>query len=105
MVKHIQVQLDGSGGLFNVIAETSRSQVAAMTLSSGQTTGGPNNKHAESDQWLYVISGAGEAVVAGKSVDLSKGSLLLIEAGETHEISNSSDEPLQTINIYAPPEY
>ncbi len=104
-MKHIQMQLDGSGQFFNVIAETSRSQVAAMTLTKGQTTGGPNNKHKSSDQWLYVISGTGEAVVAGESVQLSPGSLLLIEAGETHEISNSGDEPLQTVNIYAPPEY
>ena len=65
-MKHVQMQLDGSGGFFKVIAGTERSQVAAMTLPKGESTGGPNNKHTSSDQWLYVISGAGEAVVAGK---------------------------------------
>ena len=104
-MKHVQMKQDGSGGFFKVIAGTERSQVAAMTLPKGESTGGPNNKHTSSDQWLYVVSGTGEAVVAGEKVNLSAGSLLLIEAGETHEITNSGDEPLQTVNIYAPPEY
>jgi mannose-6-phosphate isomerase-like protein (cupin superfamily) len=31
--------------------------------------------------------------------------LLLITAGESHEIKNNSDETLRTLNIYAPPEF
>ena len=104
-MKHVQMQLDGSGGFFKVIAEASHSQVAVMTLGVGETVGGPNNTHAQSEQWLYVVSGVGEAVVAGERINLSRGSILLIEAGEGHEIVNTGDEPLRTMNVYAPPEY
>ncbi len=103
-MKHVQMQLGGSGS-FKVIAEASHSQVAVMTLGVNESVGGPNNVHNSSEQWLYVVSGVGEAVVAGERVDLSKGSLLLIEAGEGHEIVNTGDEPLRTLNVYAPPEY
>ena len=103
-MKHVQMQL-GASSSFEVVAEASHSQVAVMTVGAGETVGGPENKHAESEQWLYVVSGQGEAVVAGERVDLVAGTLLLIEAGEGHEIVNTGDEPLQTVNTYAPPEY
>ena len=38
---------------FNVLESTSRSQVAEMVLGPKEATGGPDNKHPESDQWLY----------------------------------------------------
>jgi mannose-6-phosphate isomerase-like protein (cupin superfamily) len=76
-----------------------------MVLGPGSATGGPNNMHANSDQWLYVIAGQGEATVNDRKVSLRPGSLLLIEAQETHEISNTGDHPLETLNIYTPPAY
>lgn len=92
-------------GFFNVLEGTTRSQVATMVLEPDSSTGGPNNLHKDSDQWLYVTQGSGEAVINGKKVKFEKGDLLLIEKGETHEIVNSGKKPLKTFNIYAPPEY
>ncbi len=76
-----------------------------MVLRPGQRTGGDDNVHPDSDQWLYVVSGSGVAVVEGHRVNLDAGTLLLIEAGETHEIINDSTEPLMTVNVYAPSAY
>ena len=90
---------------FTVVAETARSQAATMVLAPGESTGGPDNRHARSDQWLYVISGAGKAIVEEEEVGLEPRSLLLIEAGEAHEIICTGEEPLVTVNVYAPPEY
>src|SRR3989344_2027808 len=90
---------------FKVLEQTYRSQVAEMILHPGKSTGSKNNKHPNSDQWLYVTSGKGKAIIEGKSVDIESGDLLLIEAGETHEIKNVGDKPLKTFNIYAPPVY
>jgi mannose-6-phosphate isomerase-like protein (cupin superfamily) len=90
---------------FKVLTGTSRSQVAEMVLGPKEKTGGPLNMHPESDQWLYVVSGKGKAVIEGKTTKFKKGDLLLIEARETHEIINESNKPLRTFSIYAPPEY
>jgi mannose-6-phosphate isomerase-like protein (cupin superfamily) len=92
-------------GYFDVVAETERSQAATMVLQPGQSTGGPENAHADSDQWLVVLSGRGTATVEGESVALAPGTLLLVEAGERHEITAAGDEPLVTATVYAPPEY
>ncbi|MCL4798765.1 MAG: cupin domain-containing protein [Burkholderiales bacterium] len=90
---------------FEVIAGTGRTQVARMVLGPNESTGGPENAHAKSDQWLYVLGGAGHAIVGGRSIPLKAGALLLIEAGEPHEIVNDRESELQTLNFYAPPAY
>ncbi len=92
-------------GFFDVRLTTDDAQAAQMTLSPGQSTGGPDNFHAESDQWLYVVSGSGRATVDGDDVRLSEGDLVVVESGETHEIENDGDEPLETLNLYVPPDY
>jgi mannose-6-phosphate isomerase-like protein (cupin superfamily) len=92
-------------GFFDVRETTEDAQAAQMTLSPGQSTGGPDNRHPDSDQWLYVVSGSGRATVDGEGVRFEAGELLVIEAGETHEIENDGDEPLETLNLYVPPIY
>jgi mannose-6-phosphate isomerase-like protein (cupin superfamily) len=99
-MKH--VRLSPAAG-FHVVAGTSRSQGATMVLAPGESTGGPDNRHAASDQWLFVLSGRATARVDDQQVELHAGSLLLIEAGETHEIRNEGDDALTTLNVYAPP--
>ena len=90
---------------FGVVLGTDRAQAATMTLEPGQITGDAENVHAGGDQWLFVVSGQGEATVAGERVALTKHTLLVIEAGEPHEIRNTGDAPLETLNLYTPPEY
>lgn len=98
------VHIGPSAG-FKVLAGTQRSQAATMTLAPGSSTGGPNNRHASSDQWLYIVSGEGRAILDGEEHEVEEGALLLIEAGEVHEIINDGELPLKTLSIYAPPEY
>lgn len=99
-----KVEIAAKSG-FRIAAETLRSQAATMVLEPGNATGGPENRHLASDQWLFVLAGAATAVVEGRTLTLGPGDLLLIEAGETHEIRNSGDTPLETLNFYAPKAY
>lgn len=82
-----------------------RSQGATMTLPPGDSEGGPDNRHRGADQWLFVQSGSGLAIVNGTRVRLGPGSLVLIERGDRHEIRNTGGTPLKTLNIYVPPAY
>jgi mannose-6-phosphate isomerase-like protein (cupin superfamily) len=90
---------------FKVLHSTKRSQAAVMVLKAGESTGDDDNKHENSDQWLYVLQGTGSAEINGNEVDLVPGTLLLIEAGEEHIIKNTGIKNLETINFYSPPEY
>jgi mannose-6-phosphate isomerase-like protein (cupin superfamily) len=98
--KHLQF---GHG--FHVMFGDKHSQAAQMTLHAGETEGGPDNCHKGADQWLYVESGRGAAVINGDRIELRAGTLLLIHRGEMHEIRNSGQEPLRTVSIYVPPAY
>lgn len=103
-MERFQIDRDASS-VWHVLGGTERSQAAAMTLAPGESTGGPDNRHASSDQWLYVIDGSGRATIEGRDVGLSAGDLVLIAAGEAHEIRASEQAALVSVNVYAPPEY
>ncbi len=76
-----------------------------MTLAPGDCEGGPDNRHRGADQWLFVQSGSGAAIVNGRRIRLRGGSLVLIERGDIHEIRNTGRAPLRTLNVYVPPAY
>ena len=101
-MKHVQLELARE---FAVVAGNARSQAAEMVLAPGHSEGGPDNRHRGSDQWLFVVSGEGSATIAGEIHVLRPGTLVLIERGETHEITSNGDEPLRTVNVYVPPVY
>ena len=100
-----RTRLDDGGHWFDVLLEGDGAQAAVMTLDPGRSTGGPDNRHPDSDQWLFVVSGTGEATVDGRDVALEAGDLVLIEAGEPHEIRNEGTDPVETLNLYVPPAY
>ena len=99
-VKHLRF---GKG--FAVAMSNRRAQAATMVIDPGDCEGGPDNRHRGADQWLYVLSGRGVAVIAGRRHTLGAGSLVLIEKGSTHEIRNTGRTPLKTLNVYVPPAY
>jgi mannose-6-phosphate isomerase-like protein (cupin superfamily) len=90
---------------FKVLLSHKDVQIAEMVLPPAESEGGPDNSHRGADQWLFVVSGRGHALIKGKKHQLTKGSLIVIERGETHEIRNTGRTPLKTLNIYSPLAY
>ncbi len=76
-----------------------------MVLIPGKSEGTSNNRHRGADQWLFVVSGNGSAHINGKRYGLRKGTLLLIERNDKHEIRNTGHVNLCTLNFYVPPAY
>ena len=72
-----------------------------MTLRPGQSTSDQvENEHPRCEQWLYVIRGVGRATVGKQSVALKTGSLLLIENGEPHRITNYLTETARLAHLW-----
>jgi mannose-6-phosphate isomerase-like protein (cupin superfamily) len=90
---------------FRVALGNARAQAAEMVIPPGEAEGDPGNRHRGADQWLYVVSGIGSALVNGRRHPLRPGTLLLIEHMDTHEIKNTGRELLRTLNVYVPPAY
>lgn len=101
-MKHAELTFETG---FKVSVGNERSQAAVMVIEPWETEGGPDNRHSGADQWLFVMAGTGVAIVGGEQVALTAGSLVLIEAGEPHEIRNTGSMALKTVNIYLPPAY
>src|SRR3954447_18133154 len=92
--------------MFDVLAQTRSAQAAMMTLRPGQSSSDePENEHPKAEQWLFVITGTGRAIVGKRRVALKQGSLLLIEKAEPHQIINTGRGQMVTFNLYCPPAY
>lgn len=90
---------------FRVVFDVREVQAAEMVIAPGGSEGGADNRHHGADQWLYVVSGTGLAIVEGVEQKLKAGSLLVLEHGERHEIRNTGRASLKTLNLYSPPAY
>ena len=92
--------------LFDVLTQTRSAQAAMMTLRPGQASSDePENEHPRAEQWLFVVRGSGRAIVGKRRLALKQGSLLLIEKGEPHQITNTGGGQMVTFNLYCPPAY
>ncbi len=103
-MKHVQTS--GVRAMFKPLIKSRSVQAAMMVLQPGKPSSDePENEHPKAEQWLFVIAGSGKARVGKRSIRLKAGSLLLIEKGEVHQITNDRESPMKTINFYAPPAY
>jgi len=90
---------------FRIAFANPRGQAAEFVIPPGDKEGGPDNAHRGADQWMLVLEGTGTAIVGGKRRPLKKGTLLLIEKGEKHEIRNTGRRQLKSFVVYTPPAY
>ena len=90
---------------FRVSVGNDRSQGAVMVLGPGACEGGSDSRHRGADQWLYVVEGTGAASINRNKILLKPGMLVLIEAGDAHEIRNTGRTLLKTVSVYLPPAY
>ena len=93
------------GDWFEVMTETSRSQVAMMRLNPGQASGENPESHPHSDQILLVLEGEVEGEIGGERRVLKKGEFVLVVAGTLHRFVNKGQKTALTFNVYAPPAY
>ena len=69
------------------------------------TWGSARFRHAVTFNQLAEMEGTGAAVVNGRKLPLKAGALVLIEAGDTHEIRNTGRGLLKTVSVNLPPAY
>ena len=100
-----QFKTAGKRDFFRILGGSRSVQSALMVLKPGESTGEPQNEHPRSEQWLFVVSGTGQALVNKKRLAIRDSSLVLIEKGEIHQVRNTGRRPLVTLNFYAPPAY
>ena len=90
---------------FNVISTTDQCQVALMRLLPDKTSGEYGTDHPQADQVLIVMEGRGHAKVEDRTIELEEGDVLVIKAGEKHQVIADGATSLRTMNVYSPAAY
>lgn len=80
-----------------------KSQLVIMSLRPGEDIG--DETHADVDQMLYAVKGAGVAVIEGVEHPLEKGAVFCVPKGTRHNVKNTGAEPLKLFTVYAPPQH
>lgn len=87
-----------------VLFTSERIQLVVMALQPGEEIG--TETHKDVDQFIRIEAGNGKAILDGEETDLADGSVIVIPAGTTHNLLNSSDStPLKLYTLYSPPEH
>lgn len=80
-----------------------RLQLVVMSLLPGEDIGSEVHKL---DQFIRVEKGEGKAVLNGEETALSDGMVVIIPAGTTHNIINTSPtSAMKLYTLYAPPNH
>ena len=85
------------------VATGEHSQVVVMTIPPGGEIG--EEVHEGNDQLLVFIDGQGDAVLDGRTAEVTPNDLVLVPAGTRHNFINTGAVPLRLVTVYAPPEH
>jgi len=86
-----------------VIATGTHSQLVTMSIPPKEDIG--SEVHPGTDQMLFIVSGAGKAVVNNESVEVTANDVVVVPAGSRHNLINIGTEDLRLFTVYAPPEH
>jgi len=101
-VAHIE-QLSLENKNFRKVLYTDKnSQLVLMSLLGKEDIG---EEVHDVDQFLRVEAGTGEAILNGQSHALTDGSVIIVPAGTTHNILNTSDKEMKLYTLYMPPHH
>lgn len=79
------------------------SQLVVMSLESGEEIG---EEVHDLDQFIRIERGSGKAVLNKEQEhEVSDDTALIIPAGVSHNVINTSDTPLKLYTVYSPPEH
>ena len=82
-------------------APVTNQSLAEAELRPGQST--TRHYHLESEEFYYVLEGAGEMEVDGDRRQIGVHDAVLIPPGAWHELRATGDEPLRFLCCCAPP--
>jgi mannose-6-phosphate isomerase-like protein (cupin superfamily) len=85
-----------------ILFTTEKIQLVVMSLKPNEEIG--LETHPDTDQFIRVDEGTGEAIIGSKNLKLKDGSALIIPAGNEHNIT-AGEDGLKIYTIYSPPHH
>lgn len=103
LVKDIKGQAKENTYFRQVLENGVHTQVVIMSIAPREDIG--METHPDNDQVLYFVEGEGKAVLNGEEAEITKGDLVLVNAGTEHNFMNTGEEDLKIITTYSPPHH
>ncbi len=87
-----------------VLFTAPHSQLVVMCLQPGEDIG--SEVHHDHDQFFRIEQGSGMAEIDGQEYQLIDDTVVIVPAGQEHNITNTSEsEKMKLYTIYSPPEH
>lgn len=103
-VENIELETQQNTNFRKVVYTGKHSQLVLMSLKPGEEIG--EEIHEDGDQFFRVDDGVGKVVIDGVETELTDGSAVVVPAGASHNVINTSEtEPLKLYTIYSPPHH
>ena len=88
----------------NVLYTSKHAQLVLMCLLPGEEIG--SEVHNENDQFFRFEAGEGRVVIDDNEYHVKDGSAVIVPAGATHNVINTSDnKDLKLYTLYSPPHH
>src|SRR5262249_31290213 len=94
------VTLGGDPNDCKVSAKDTNGAMCVFEFTGGG--GGPRHSHFEQDEWIYVVDGEIELLLAEKRLRLGAGESVFIPRTVAHVWSSATGKPVKIINVYQP---
>lgn len=102
--ERMEIETSGDGWTKTTLADHSSigtSAIAARRWSFLPAVIGPEQKHKNADEMLYVISGSGTIRVNGENLPLERETVLWLEPGDEYQLI-AGENGLEVLQGYAP---
>lgn len=100
---NVQEQALENTNFRKVIYTSQHSQLVLMSIPAGGDIG--MEVHNTVDQFLFFVSGTGEAILNGESQPISAGEVVVVPAGTEHNFINTGADDLKLFTTYSPPNH
>jgi len=102
-VVNIEKASEENNNFRQVLYTAKNSQLVVMSLKPGEEIG---EEVHDLDQFIRVEEGEGRAILDGVEHPIENGSAVVIPAGTSHNIINTSNEKeMKLYTVYSPPEH
>lgn len=103
-VENIEKLTLGNDNFREVLFTSLHSQLVVMSLEPNEEIG--LETHPDNDQFIRCESGQGTCIIDNNEYDIQDGYAMVIPAGATHNIINtSSSNQLKLYTLYSPPHH
>lgn len=100
---NILKETEGNENFRRVLFTGMKSQVVVMCIPPGGEIG--TETHVHTEQTLFFLAGAGEAILNGTTSPIAHGDVLVVSPGIEHNIRNTGTSDLKLYTVYAPPNH